>query len=277
MRLSLQKNVNYKTVQDRRKYMIQTEKLHIQDSISYEAFLELHRKYGGRFSLKQFAYEVLNINAHAVGDMISIKGKESIILRPHAQKRNEIAKIKSAVIKGSGLHIGSQISYQEFQEIYKKYGKYDIDERDFALRILGITNDVFVRFKAGRRPKTGVFSTFPIDAKKISALREKVILAENLYIDQTISNERFQELYDKYAGILSEELFAEEILDINMESLRQARRRNMNNIILTGIELSEKYVKALQRQIINENGIQPNNQLMSLGEINELRKNMLQC
>ena len=239
MRLSLQKSVNYKTVQDRRKYMIQTEKLHIQDSISYEAFLELHRKYGGsisevefakyfldlswssyyklqsglrdtssilerefyedyefdeiqtriikeeslkigdkvnyerlaelhkkyggRFSLKQFAYEVLNINAHAVGDMISIKGKESIILRPHAQKRNEIAKIKSAVIKSSGLHIGSQISYQEFQEIYKKYGKYDIDERDFALRILGITNDVFVRFKAGRRPKTGVFSTFHID------------------------------------------------------------------------------------------------------------------
>lgn len=348
MKLSLQKSVNYKTVQDRRKFMIQTEKLHIQDRISYEAFLalhrkyggsisevefakyfldiswasyyklqagirdsatvlerefyedyefddiqnriikeeelkigdkidydrlvELHEKYGGRFSLKQFAYEVLNINAHAVGDMISIKGKESMVLRPHAQKRNQIIKMKEDVIENSGLHIGSQITYSEFQELYREYGKYDIDERDFALRVLGITNDVFVRFKSGRRPNTSVFSTFPIDAKKISTLREKVIKKEGLYIEQPISNERFQELYDKYAGILSEELFAEEILDINMEALRQSRRRNENNIILTGIELTEKYVKALQRQIIRENQIQPNNQLMSLGEINELRK-----
>lgn len=348
MKLSLQKRVNYETVLESRNYMIETEKLHILDSITYEAFLalhqkyaptisevefakyfldidwrsyynlqsglrktttilereyytdsefdniqariiseeglktndkinyerllQLHQKYGEKFALKQFAYEVLNVSAHTVEDMNYRKDRQTPILKPHSQTRQQIAQIKRAVISKSGLHMGEQITFEKFQELYKKYGKHDIDEKDFALRVLGISNDIFNRLKAGKRPVTTVFSTFPINAKAITALRKKVILEEGLYIEQTISNDRFKELYDKYAGILSEELFAEEILDISINSLQQGRRRKDNNVILTGIELSEKYIEWLQKKIIIENGIQPNNQLMSLGEMKELRK-----
>ena len=347
MKLSLQKRVNYLTVQDTRKVMIKTENLHISDSITYEEFfrlyqkysygisevefakyfldidwrsfynlqtgrretsvilerefyadsefdiiqerivseeglkpndkinydklLELHQKYGDRFPLRQFAYEVLNINAHAVGDMNYRKNLDVAVLRPHGQTRNQISRIKANVVKNSGLHIEDVIDYTKFQEIYIKYGE-GIDERDFALRILGITNDMFTRFKSGRRPVTTVFSTFPLDYKFIAKLREKVIAKEGLYIEQAISNEKFLQLYEKYGGILPETLFAEEILDINTEALRQSQRRNENNIILTGIELSEQYIIQLQKKIIKENGIQPNNQLMSLSEMNQLRK-----
>lgn len=348
MNLSLQKRVNYESVLEQRKCMIETEKLHILDGITYEAFLalhkkyaptiselefakyfldidwrsyynlqsglrkttnilereyyidsdfddiqariineeglktndkidynrllELHKRYGGKFPLKQFAYEVLNVNAHTVEDMNYKKDRQTSILKPHAQTREQIAEIKKAVIKKSGLHMGQQITFEKLQELYKKYRKYDIDERDFALRILGISNDIFNRLKVGKRPLTTVFSTFPINGKALNSLRKKVIVHEGLYIEQPISNDRFKELYDKYGGILSEELFAEEILDISIASLQNGRRRNNNNVILTGIELSKKYIEWLQNKIIKENGIQPNNQLMSLEELKELRK-----
>lgn len=348
MKLSLQKRINYKTARERRKMMIQNEKLHILDSITYDAFLVLykkyassisevefaryfldidwrsyynlqsglrkttsilerefyddiefdaiqkriideeglrpndkidldrllylHVKYGGRFPLKQFAYEVLNVNAHAVFDMNSKKDMKVAVLREHLQTRRQISQIKKDVVRNAGLHIREQITLVRFQELYEEYSKYGINERDFALRVLGISNDYFTRFKSGRRPVAEIWSTFPIDYKAIVTLREKVILEEGLYIEQAISPERFRELFEKYGGVLSEELFAEEILDINIEALKQSRRRNENNIILTGIELTDKYVKELQRKIIAENGISPNNQLMSLGEINELRK-----
>ena len=43
MNLSLQKRVNYESVLEQRKCMIETEKLHILDGITYEAFLGLHK------------------------------------------------------------------------------------------------------------------------------------------------------------------------------------------------------------------------------------------
>ena len=72
-------------------------------------------------------------------------------------------------------------------------------------------------------------------------IREGVIKSEGLHIKDEMTYEQFQRLYEKYAGKLSEEMFAEEILDISRVGFKNLKKgKSPNSIILGDIDISEE-------------------------------------
>ena len=195
-----------------------------KDRLNYKKLVELYNIYGRKFSLKTFAEEELTINAHRVDDLNSNKESEARILTREFEDKKTIRKIRESLAsKEKKLHMNSQIKLSEFNELYQIYvinEGLELDRKAFALKVLGISNDVYGRFEGGKREKVFIFSTYPINPEYIANLREKVIISENLYIDEPISAERFDELYENYAGVLTEEVFAEEILDSSIDTVK---------------------------------------------------------
>lgn len=239
------------------------------DKINYETIVIFHNTYGGRFPLKTFADEILGINAHRVDDLNFNKASTAFVFKEKKYSRSSVREIRKRIESECNLHMKSQITLEQFEELYKKYGEGKIDDRVFALKILGITVDSYLRFKNGKRSTIIIFGTYPLNPDYICELRENVILSEKLRIDDFITVERFDELYQKYGGILPEELFAQEILDVSYASLQNARRRKNNLIILDNIEVPEEYIKTLRERIVHEKNFN-SNQLKSLDELIEL-------
>lgn len=247
-----------------------------KDQINNERLLDLHKNYGGRFSLKMFAEETLALNAHRVDDLNFKDTSKAVVLNKEFPDRTIIRKVRESIVNNEPkLHMGAQIKLSEFEELYQKYvisQGFELDKKIFALKVLGITNDTYLRFENGKRETVMIFSTYPMNPEYIANLREKVILSENLHINDSISVQRFDELYENYGGILTQELFAEEILDTSVDNVKNSRRRKNDITILTKIEIPEEYVLDLRNKVVSENGLKSND-LKSLEEIRVLYKN----
>lgn len=227
--------------------------------------LYLHEKFGEVLELKEFAEEAMGISQHAV-ECMNCEGKETVkVYRNPIVDRKYIREFQERVARENNLHIGDELKIEEIEEIYKKY-KDEIDERTFAVKILQISNGRYNLIKR-EKPKDGkteskklssIFTRYVVDPDYIEALREKVILQENLHINDPIDNERFKELHKKYGGILSEVMFAEEILDVSAVGVKNMRVSHTNSLILTDIEVPEEYIQELCQKIIDENGLEQN-------------------
>ena len=258
-----------------RKKILEETGIKPKSQINNEKLLELYKIYGGRFSLKMFAEETLDLNAHRVDDLNFKENAKATVLSKDFPNRTVIRKIRENIVNNEPkLHMETKIKLSEFEELYQKYvieQGFKLDKKIFALKVLGITNDTYLRFENGKRESAIIFSTYPINPDYIQKLREKVILTEKLHINDSISIQRFDKLYEKYGGILTQELFAEEILDTSLENVKNSRRRKNDITILTKIEIPEEYILDLKNKVVSENGLKPND-LKSLEEIRELYK-----
>lgn len=252
-------------------YRIFIEKEFKNISVDYETLINLHKEYGDRFSLKQFAEEVFGINSHRVDDIKANSSKKANIKLLDMELRNSISKVRKKVILEAGLHIGMQISLEEFNNLYQAYGVNEIEEKIFAHKVLGITEDTFLRFKKGKRDKVIILQNFPINPEYIVKLREKVIISEHLCVDDAIDNEGFYNLYNKYGGILTEELFAEEILDISWEAVKKAKRSDHKNKVLGKLSVSEDDLSKMREFIMKKHSLKYN-QLLDYNKLNKLYK-----
>lgn len=258
-----------------RKRLLEETGIQPKSQINNEKLLELYRKYGGKFSLKMFAEEALALNAHRVDDLNFKPNSTAIVLNREFPNRTVIRKVRENIVKSeTKLHMSSKITLSEFENLYKKYvilQGFELDKKNFALKVLGITNDTYLRFENGKRESVTVFSSYPINPDYIENLREKVIITENLHINESISMQRFDELYENYGGILTQELFAEEILDTSIDNVKNARRRNNDITILTKIEIPEEYIVELRDKVVSENNLKSND-LKSLDYMRVLYK-----
>ena len=86
-------------------------------------------------------------------------------------------------------------------------------------------------------------------------LRENIIQEENLHIRDKIQNyQEFKKLFEKYSGILSEKMFATEILDIPLCSYKNLKGDMFTAGILTDIDIpNDFFVKQREEIIKNEN------------------------
>lgn len=239
-----------------RKAVLEDTGLKRGDTINDEKLKELHDLYGNRFSLKMFAEEVLALNDHRVNDLNANKSAEAKVLTKEFIDGKQIRQIRETLVRNEPkLHIDSKINLEEFEELYKKYvtPELNMDKEAFALKVLKVAQDTFKRFLKGSRKDVLVFSSYPISPDYIASLRENVILSENLHIEDSISVERFESLYEKYAGILTKEVFAEEILDTPIDTVKNAKRRNNNITVLTKIDVPKEFLKDLKDRVKNEN------------------------
>lgn len=255
------------------KIVIEECGLQPNSSINYERLIELWNRYGGKFPLKMFAGEVLQVNAKRVDDMNFKRDSETIILKTKPEiTRTQIRNLREKVAREAKLHMGESISIERFHELYNEYRIDGLDEKNFALKILGIQTDTYNRFIKGKKAKIAVFSSYPINPDDICSLREKIINTENLRIG-TITVDRFWELYEKYGGILTAEVFVESILDNSIDTVKGAKRRKHDISILGKIEFPEEYLAKIRKQVVNENQLKYN-QLMSLEQMRDIYRKM---
>lgn len=223
--------------------------------------LEFYYKYGEYLSLKEFAEETMGITGHSVEslccgdkDSVLIHNKESI-------DRELIREIQDRIAKEEHLHIDDEISFSEIQRLYQKFGN-KFEEKIFATKVLQVSDNrySFLRRKHkendNKERKASIFSKYVVSSEYIETLREKVILNKKLHIGDEIDYKRFQELHQKYAGILSEDMFAEEILDVSSVGVKNMRTGNSNSIILTDIEIPIEYINELCEKVIKENNLE---------------------
>lgn len=64
---------------------------------------------------------------------------------------------------------------------------------------------------------------YVLNPEYILNLRKKVIYEEGLHIGESIDYEKFSELYAKYGKDMSEDVFSQEVLDINIRSLSRMK------------------------------------------------------
>lgn len=249
--------------------VIEEYKLQQGNSINYEMLTYLWDKYGSRFPLKMFAQEIFKLSDRRVDDLKFKRENTAIIsMNEPRVSRIQIRMTREKLAKESGLHMGDSISLEKFYQLYNTYYVEGLDEREFALKILGIQIDTFNRFVSGKRPTTIIFSSYPINPNSICNLREEVICTENLRIG-TITLDRFWELYEKYSGVLPVEVFVESILDNSFETIKSAKRRKHDISILGNIEIPEEYIEQIRKKVIDDNDL-TYNQLMSLEQMRQI-------
>lgn len=116
------------------------------------------------------------------------------------------------------------------------------------------------RFLLGKIKKVIIFSRYYVSPEEICSLRERVILEENFHIGDSINKEDFERLYQKYGGMLSEEMFAEEILDVTYIGVKNMKKGG-NSIILTNIDIPKEWVEQVRQRMIRENSFEQRNLL----------------
>lgn len=239
---------------------------YLKEKADYDRIMEMYSQFGGKLSLTMFVEEILNISKHLFDCLNSNRTRKRKIFNPILFDRQEIEKIQNKVATQSGRHIKEQITLQEFEELYHQFGE-NIDKEIFATKVLQIQSSKASAFLREKVKKATIFSKYCMEPDDICKLREKVILEEGLHIEDPISKEEFQRLYQKYAGILSEELFAEEILDVTMNSVRNSKEFP----ILTKIEIPQEYIQEIRQKIIQENNFEQND-FITLEELEKLYK-----
>ncbi len=229
------------------------------ESVNYDKIMEMYDNTAGKLSLRMFVEEVLNITQHQLDCIKSNRTKNRKILRPLSFDWQEIFEIQTKVVQESGRHMDERITLAEFEELYNQFGK-NLDKRLFAMKVLQIPSYQVNSFFLGRCKTTRIFTEYNMNPDAICKLREEVILNENLHLEDSISIEDFERLYQKYGGILSEEIFAEEILDISINSVK-----NMKNggeaPILTDVEIPQEYLAAIREKIILEYNFEQNDMI----------------
>lgn len=239
-------------------------------TIGYDLIEALYKKYGGRLELRMFSEEILGINAHNVETLKSSGYGEVTLYANSFMNRVEIRKRQNEIILREKMHIDDTITLEQFEKLYKQYGE-GISEKDFANKVLQIPQSRYIRLKSGKNAYTTVLSLYLYNIESVGKLRERVIKAENLHIDDLIDYARFQELHRKYGGPLSEELFAEEVLDITAVGVKNMKVAGGKSAVLGNIEIPEEFTLMLRDKIASENGLRQN-QLISLEEIDVLYK-----
>lgn len=255
-----------------KQYVIKNFELSKEKTVSYEEIQQMYQSISTKLSETLFAEKILDISSHSLAcikydktDRATIftktddiyfckeipkKAIRKEIRRKTREANTAIKEIKNTIAEDRKLHIGDQISYSQFQEIYEIYGKELYTEYDFAKTILGISEAKAKKIIYKKIEEIEIWKDETLDLDSLLEIRENTIKSEGLHIKDEITYEQFRKLYEKYAGKLSEEMFAEEILDISRVGFKNLKKGNSpNSIILRDIDISQEIEDAIFQEI----------------------------
>ena len=255
-----------------KQYVIKNFGLEKGKTVSYEEIQQMYQSIFTKLSETLFAEKILDISSHSLScikydktDRATIftstddtyfrkeipeKAIRKEIRRKTREANYAIKELKNTISEDRKLHIGDKISYSQFQEIYEIYGKELYTEYDFAKTILGISEGKAKNLIHKKIEEVEIWKNETLDLDSLLEIREGVIKSEGLHIKDEITYEQFQRLYEKYAGKLSEEMFAEEILDISRVGFKNLKKgKSPNSIILGDIDISEEIKEKVCQEI----------------------------
>ena len=239
---------------DIKKKVIEFYQLKPNQELDYKEICEMHVKFGGKLSLVIFAEEILNVTAHSIERLRTNEEGRAKILKPIEVPRKQIKEIQEKVVRQAGRHIHEKISLEELEKLYAEFGE-NIGIKLFATKVLQVSSRQINPLLKGKIKKSAIFSKYFVNPDDICKLRERVILEEGLHIGDSIDKRDFERLYQKYGGMLSEEIFAEEILDVTAVSVKNMKKGG-NLIVLKNIEIPEEYIEEIRKKVISENNFE---------------------
>lgn len=241
--------------------------------VSYTQLVQIYNSVPSKLSLVQFAEKILDVTSHSVSCIKCDASKNATVFNktdsdyfetenfqetlrkieePIITRKKKLQELKDTIAEDRNLHIGDSITPDEFYEMYEIYGKDNFSYYDFGRQVLGLSEGK-ARGLINRKIENGqIWTEEIVSLKYLFKLRKEIIEKENLHINDKIDTyEKFQNLFRKYAGILSETMFAEEVLDISRNSYKTLKIGKTEAFILTDIDVPEEFWKAKQEDIKN--------------------------
>lgn len=243
---------------------------------SYIQLLQLYDAVPSKLPLVMFAESVLDVSSHSVSCIKCNHTKNATIFNKTSDiyfenknpqelqkdienqivaNRKRIQELKDSIALDRNLHIGDPITPVEFAEMYEIYGKRDYSAYDFARIILGLSEGKARGIINKKIDSAQVWNSEIVSLDYLLKLRKEIINKEQLHINDRIKTyDDFQKLFKRYSGILSETMFAEEILDMTRASYKCLKAGKTEAIILSDIIVPENFWETAKREIKkNEN------------------------
>ena len=256
--------------------MIKELNLKSGQSLSYEEIEELYNNTETILPLVLFAEKILDVSSHSLSTIKNNSSKKATIFNntekeyfseePLEQLIQKIKKLqidktqknqnlKDAIALDRNLHIGDSITSTEFSELYEIYGKNYYTNYEFAREILGLSEGKARNIINKKIDSIQIWNNENVSLEYLLKLRENIIQEENLHMRDKIQDyQEFKKLFKKYSGILSEKMFATEILDIPLCSYKNLKEGMFTAGILTDIDIpNDFFVKQREEIIKNEN------------------------
>ena len=218
---------------------------YIKKIINYEKFLELYKPYKNEMREVDFA-KILGISDQSYRNMQ--KGRNNVRILKIEEINEERRKEIIFEIKKLG-YTNRKIDYEEFQKIYEPY-RHKITEKEFAIKILGISNNGYYKMKCKSKEKVIILKTETLtDARKDEIIEE---LKHNA--NRSINYKEFLDIYSKYRNEVNELEFAE-IIGISNSSYRNLKTNRSNARILKSIDKVDKYNEIKDKLITGINSL----------------------
>lgn len=286
MELSLQSKYKSKQILAKRQEMIENEKLHIKDTITYERFKELYNKYGSGLEEKEFAYAFLDIENEKYKFLSNGECLVTTILSWQYFNEQEFINIREKLIVVYDLKHGDKMPYEQLLEMYNKFGDC-LSMQLFFEEVLGIKSKVLKSLKSGAT-KNGTInfneepgkdckmekslSLYVLNPEYLLEIRKKIIYDDGFHIKENINYEKFMQLYDKYGKDMTVTVFAELILDISIRDVTRMKISDKTGrLIFKNVDVSKEYLKELQNKVVVLNKLE-GGQLLEYSKLKELHR-----
>lgn len=213
-------------------------------SITYLEFLQIKQKYAEDWNELQFAL-FLGITKSNFHSFKFKEGYKVVILKNPLAIEEKREKIINE-LKEAG-YIGKYINYQEFKELYLKYG-CNLPERKLAI-FLGIKPTNFASMKARGGTAKILKEIIPIQEKEI---RDKIL---DLGVGNVkITYKEFENLYEKFGDKISEIQFAKALGISSADYWCLKHRKQRVTVLKTSIsEMTEEEIEYRINQIRAQN------------------------
>lgn len=234
--------------------------------IKKDEYQELYDKYGGILSRRSFGILIMDMTIRNYGALMESQVVKSVPILS-SRKKTDFDVLRERVIRENKLHHGDMMNYEQFQEIHQKYAP-NISEFVFAEKVFKISNPSFqhIKYNQGRARISLRLPT----VDEIKALQKRVILENNIHINDNINYVQLKELHSKYGGIMPIRMFAIEVLRLDKQSfLRIKNHPDKDAFVLFNLEISESEIENIKQNVIFDNDLQTPRQL-TLKEIETL-------
>ena len=245
-----------KEIAELKDVIAQDRSIHMNDSLNKEQFLELYQIYGTGFTEIEFAESILGVDSTKIKGLLNDKRKDVKVWTSEIVTLDYLLKIREETIKEEKLHINEKISYAKFKEIYKKHSGI-LTEVDFE--ILDIPRTRYNELKK-EKCESLVLSSIEVPEEFYKESKEKIKANEHVYRGKPITYEEFLRLHEKYGFVTNDIEFGEKTLEMDPDSIRSLKRKDIKTSwILKGEENEkspeehEKNIKRLRQIVIMEN------------------------
>lgn len=243
-----------------RNKIIKENNLHYDDMINYEIFHNLHQNYAPNMSELLFAINILSITEASFQGLKYGDGHSRILLDLKLPDKDEMEKIRNKIIIDKNLHIRDKIGYIELQKLHQVYGGI-MSLEIFAIEVLLMDKQGFGRLRTDYEKnkdkkditlkKAFLLFNYEISFNELENLKLIIKKENNLENPVKLTYKQIEELYNRYGGVMTINMFARDVLGVSEKALENVRSgRRTDTLVSIRQKLNDNEISELKRYLI---------------------------